>query len=106
MSILTHIQNMNLMRSVYKRLQEDAEAERDRGSQDLYDRLQAIEYQKCLDQIDQLIHNGSNTPKARLEAVADLMFQLYPDLEDYDDDDDSDEVELGGVTAVDQRPST
>jgi hypothetical protein len=105
MSILTHAQNMNLLRSVHKRLSEDAEAERERGSQDLYDRLQAIEYQKYLDEISKIICNGSASPKSRLEAVAELIFYLYPDLQDYYDDD-SDEVELGGVTPVDQRPST
>jgi hypothetical protein len=95
MNILTRAQNMNLLRSVHKRLTEDAEAERERGSQNLYDRLQEIEFQKVLDEVDRVIHNGSSTPKARVEAVADIVNALYGDLEDDDE-----------ATDVDLTPST
>jgi hypothetical protein len=106
MSVLTRSQNMNLMRSVYKRLQEDAEAERDRASQDLYDRLQDLEFQKFVDELDHIVHNGSMSAKSRVEAIAELVGQLYDPDPENDYDDESDEVELGGVTPVDQRPST
>jgi hypothetical protein len=104
----------SLLRSVAKVLAEDAEAERDRASQSLYDRMQAIEFQKCLDEITKIIYNGSYTPQARLEVVRDFMRQLYPypDDDDYEDEDEDEkvdgqtQVQYVGKTPVDTTPST
>jgi hypothetical protein len=95
MTALTNQTYFSLLKAAHKVLAEDAQAERERASQDLYDRLQDIEYQKVLDEIDRVIHNGSSTPKARLEAVADIVKALYGDLEDDDE-----------TTDVDLTPST
>jgi hypothetical protein len=106
MTTLTNEKYFSLLRSVAKVLAEDAEAERDRASETLYDRLQDIEWQKFLDEIDHIVHSGSMSAKSRVEAIAELVGQLYdPDPED-DYEDESDEVELGGKTKVDQTAST
>lgn len=101
MTNLTNKSCYSLLRSVAKVLVEDAEGERDRASQSLYDRMQAIEFQKILDEIIMICSNGSNTPQARLEAVRDFIRELYPypDDDDYEGEDE-DEVEVDGQSQV------
>jgi hypothetical protein len=106
---MTNLSNesfFSLLRAAHRVLAETAEQERDRASQDLYTRLQNIEIQKVLDEISDVLYNGSYTPQAKLEAVIEIVNELGSDEDDSDYDDEGDEVRLGGVTPVNHRPTT
>src|SRR3954469_20099486 len=106
MTNLTNKRFYSLLRSVAKVLVEDAESERERASQSMYARQQAVECQKCLDEITKIIYNGSYTPQSRLEAVRDFIRELYPypdedgyegeDEDEYDEVDGQDQIRYGG----------
>jgi hypothetical protein len=111
MTNLTNEKHISLLRAANRVLVETAEQERERGSQDLWNRLRDLEFQKVLDNINRIINNGAASPKERLETVAELIGELY--YYDRDDDEEEDyevdgqsQVEFGGKSPVDVTPNT